>query len=345
MADSRQQEDQQRLECPFCQFHDKSEYAVLLHIEALHTEDSPFVVRDDPSTINNGPGMFNPLDYEYRPPTRDNEETTYVLCPEPGCEEPVLLMELQTHLDFHDAEQISMEDVRYGEGGRNGSSGSSSGGSSGNSPASLGSNEKEIVLARGVMLTERDWSVKGSGRSEKDGSGGSSRSSSGTRMKERRENRTLVVSRDGVISKDLVVSGDGHKEREGRRERDKDRNKDRERDRGRDRERDKDRGSGYRVIYANPGSSSSSPSSSAVPARHLHKSPRRSFRTSFIPSLQHRDANSASSTSSTKRHDKSVAKPNAVSYKDRVKRLGVCEVAFPFLYGYLNSLLSFANQC
>ncbi|KAH0612572.1 uncharacterized protein H6S33_008952 [Morchella sextelata] len=189
----RQQQRKKRLECPLCQFHNNDEYGLLLHIEALHTEDSPFVVKEEcKSAISDsigGSGNFNSLDYEFRK-VAESEETTYVLCPESGCGESVLLMELQTHLDFHDAEQISMEDVRHEEG-----YGSSSGSSSGNSPASSASSHKEMGIARGSVYMERE-SGSGSGKSAKETNGGS-RSSSGTRKREKKESRSLVISRDG----------------------------------------------------------------------------------------------------------------------------------------------------
>lgn len=308
---------QQRLECPFCQFHDESEYVLLLHIEALHTDDSPFVVRDDPAntgltgglTNSLGPGNFNQLDYEFGSRTEDDEETMYVLCPEPGCEEPVLLMELQTHLDFHEAEQISMDDVRYagGEDAGSGSSGSSSGRSGGNSPGEMASS-RESTGRRG----ERE--------------GGGSRSSSVSMKREKRENRTLMISRDGVISREPALLKDGHKERAGQRERDKmlerEREKERERTgRGRDREHDMDN-HGHRIIYADPGPSS--PSSTAS-SRHSLKSPKRFYRAAF--------AGVGFSDKDSKRPEKPPGRPNTnTPYKSSgVKRLGVCEVASPIL--------------
>lgn len=315
---------QQHLECPFCQFHDESEYVLLLHIEALHTDDSPFVVKDDPAntgltgslTDSLRPGSFNQLDYEFGSRTEDDEEMMYVLCPEPGCEEPVLLMELQTHLDFHDAEQISMEDVRHArrEYVSSGSSGSSSGGSGGNSPWEKDEGT-DTASSRGS--TER--------RGER-GDGGS-KSSSVSVKREKRENRTLMISRDGVVSRESVVLKDGHRERAGQRERDKMLEREREKDRGRDRQHEID-SHGRRIIYADPGPSS--PSSTISP-RHLHKSPKRFYKTTLT------------AVGFSLSPDKESKKPSARSNTDTpyknsgVKRLGVCEVAF--------SLLSYSCIC
>ncbi|KAL7276514.1 hypothetical protein RUND412_000505 [Rhizina undulata] len=107
------------LECPLCVFAAGDEYVLLLHIEAAHTEDSPFVVKDD---------VFNPLDYDLGGVVRgefavtggDAEDHTYVMCPEEECEELVLLLDLQMHVDFHAAEQMTMEDVKRAFGGEEG---------------------------------------------------------------------------------------------------------------------------------------------------------------------------------------------------------------------------------
>lgn len=327
----------QHLECPFCQFHDENEYVLLLHIEALHTDDSPFVVKDDPTntgltgslTSSLGPGNFDQLDYEFGSRTEDDEETMYVLCPESGCEEPVLLIELQTHLDFHEAEQISMEDVRHagGEDTSSRSSGSSSGGSGGNSPW-----ERD---ERANMASNR-------GSTEKRGEteGGGSRSSASVK-REKRENRTLVISRDGVISRESMVLRDGHKERASQRERDnmleREREKEREKDRGRDRHHDMDN-RGRRIIYADPGPS---PPPSVVSSRHSHKSPKRFYKTAFTAV-----GFSLSPDKESKRHEKPPARSNTgVPYKSSgVKRLGVCEVAFPFLPVHTTTGLSLIQR-
>lgn len=335
----RQQQRKKRLECPLCQFHDNDEYVLLLHIEALHTEDSPFVVKEECKNAISGSiggrGNFNSLDYEFR--KVESEETTYVLCPESGCGESVLLMELQTHLDFHDAEQISMEDVRHEEGYR-----SSSGSSSGNSPASSASSHKEMGIARDSVYMERE-SGSGGCKSAKETNGGSSRSSSGTRKREKKESRSLFLGRDGIISRESVVPRDAYsrreydnkdrgkqfresdrrRERDERREYDKnDTRKDRESDRGREKERD--RGFGHRPVYKD-----SEPLSSLVVSTR-HQSPKK---VSFPPGQRKDTVYTSNSSSSSRRHEKSTPRSNTVNpYNDsRVKRLGVCEVASPLL--------------
>lgn len=117
-------------ECPFCPFRDVLGDIVALHILQEHPEDgeAPFVLpeaaNDAPNNgafpaHNGGFPPFNPLDYA-DPATflpedldADEAETTYMACPE-DCGESVLLVDLQMHLDFHAAEQISMEDAQVG---------------------------------------------------------------------------------------------------------------------------------------------------------------------------------------------------------------------------------------
>ncbi|KAI5779286.1 peptidase family C78-domain-containing protein [Geopyxis carbonaria] len=97
------QEKVTHLECPFCQYQVSAadEYILLLHIESQHTDDSPFIPRDDATSA-----PLNPFEYL----DDDNDpESCYVCCPEDGCEELILLLELQNHMDFHTAEHFSME--------------------------------------------------------------------------------------------------------------------------------------------------------------------------------------------------------------------------------------------
>jgi len=76
--------------CPFCQFCAADDYALIIHVDTAHPEDGSFI--PDHVAVNDA-----------------EEEYVYVLCPEPGCEEHILLLELQTHMDFHSAENMGME--------------------------------------------------------------------------------------------------------------------------------------------------------------------------------------------------------------------------------------------
>jgi len=226
-------------ECPWCQFKSGAEYTILMHIEAIHTDDSPFMIKDEHG--NRDINSEDLVDIDFDIPPRDDAETTYILCTEDGCEENVLLMDLQTHLDFHAAEQISMEDVRS----RTPVSGDDSGSYSG---------------SQDMVLSEKEKSRYGYGRSEGSIEGG---------RRERRENKTLIASRerdkngyklsfaqDQGSSSSLVPSKTSshvkspkrsHKSMFGLpvkdpwRQREKEKEKERERDRELERERDKER--------------------------------------------------------------------------------------------------------
>lgn len=98
------------LSCPFCSFTDTDDYILTLHVEELHTEDSPFVVKDSPylappsSTREHlGSGTSVPSSCQHEP----LEE--YCLCPEEECGEEVLLTELNEHLDLHMAERLTLD--------------------------------------------------------------------------------------------------------------------------------------------------------------------------------------------------------------------------------------------
>lgn len=149
-------------ECPFLcgrEFGSDEEYALALHIEEEHTEDSPFVVRNDtPLAVAAGVGPTLRLppphhsesqeqgkrstsdskksvqchfvtpehtsadstqqlplpsrDEEVDDPAADSAEPSdeYVLCPEEGCGEEILLFEYSDHLDLHLAEKANFED-------------------------------------------------------------------------------------------------------------------------------------------------------------------------------------------------------------------------------------------
>ncbi|RYO79874.1 hypothetical protein DL766_000946 [Monosporascus sp. MC13-8B] len=88
--------------CPFCGFQAEREYAMLLHMETLHSEDrSPFIVDGEDSGIR-AAGVN----------TASNDEENLVCeCPVDGCGEFITLAELDDHVGFHAAEeQPSSED-------------------------------------------------------------------------------------------------------------------------------------------------------------------------------------------------------------------------------------------
>ena len=48
---------------------------------------------------------------QFRRGRRDEAEDTFVQCPEEGCEELILVADLNDHLDFHDAQQATLEET------------------------------------------------------------------------------------------------------------------------------------------------------------------------------------------------------------------------------------------
>lgn len=89
--------------CPFCDFQcaEADSYFLVLHVEELHTDDSPFKVDEGPDTA--------PSSVAGKAPAQDQDEL-YVECPEQECGEEVLLIDLNEHLDMHDAERLTLEE-------------------------------------------------------------------------------------------------------------------------------------------------------------------------------------------------------------------------------------------
>ncbi|RYO98481.1 hypothetical protein DL764_007077 [Monosporascus ibericus] len=87
--------------CPFCGFQAEREYAMLLHMETLHSEDkSPFIIDEEDSGIR-AAGVD----------TASNDEENLVCeCPVDGCGEFITLTELDDHVGFHAAEEQPSED-------------------------------------------------------------------------------------------------------------------------------------------------------------------------------------------------------------------------------------------
>lgn len=121
------------LTCPFCDYKEKNDYQMLLHVEVFHSEDgdSPFAVKDEreatrqsrlpPNQPRRQSGPQQRLDennynHEERPTSgaRSGSSTSsnpeFVDCPF-HCGEKVSADDLQFHTDFHVAEDMASEDV------------------------------------------------------------------------------------------------------------------------------------------------------------------------------------------------------------------------------------------
>ncbi|OSS45394.1 hypothetical protein B5807_10225 [Epicoccum nigrum] len=99
------------LDCPLCDFAvlPADDYLLQLHFEQVHTEDSPFVVKDDPEPLPPFASSSN-CKHAQDATSSDNEEKT-VACPESDCGELVLLDDFNDHLDLHAAETLSFDDT------------------------------------------------------------------------------------------------------------------------------------------------------------------------------------------------------------------------------------------
>ncbi|KAF2095198.1 DUF1671-domain-containing protein [Rhizodiscina lignyota] len=95
------------LSCPFCDFNDADEYFLMLHIEELHTDDSPFVSRGAAAANGDESQLLQPPNQQM---DRDDLSEQYVDCPESDCGEQVLLSDLNEHLDLHLAERVTLEE-------------------------------------------------------------------------------------------------------------------------------------------------------------------------------------------------------------------------------------------
>jgi hypothetical protein len=88
----------------------------LLHIEEEHTEDSPFVVREDSARSEGEDGnaehtsKTNSKEVDNESTDSEEEKDQYVLCPEEDCGEVVLLIEYTDHLELHQAENAILDD-------------------------------------------------------------------------------------------------------------------------------------------------------------------------------------------------------------------------------------------
>ncbi|KAF2404554.1 DUF1671-domain-containing protein [Trichodelitschia bisporula] len=103
--------------CPICGQRLPDPYALTLHVEEAHTDDSPFVVRDDepatPSTASL-PGYEEDMkEQQPQDETSMDANNQYALCPEEGCGEQLLLGDINEHLDLHEAEDVTFQEQNH----------------------------------------------------------------------------------------------------------------------------------------------------------------------------------------------------------------------------------------
>ena len=103
--------DMELLDCPLCDFAvlPADDYALQLHFEQEHTDDSPFVVKDDPEPL---PPLASSSNCKHaQDATSSDDEEKTVACPESDCGELVLLDDFNDHLDLHAAETLSFDET------------------------------------------------------------------------------------------------------------------------------------------------------------------------------------------------------------------------------------------
>ncbi|KAH6622172.1 peptidase family C78-domain-containing protein [Boeremia exigua] len=103
------------LECPLCDFTvlPTDDYILQLHFEQAHTEDSPFVVKDDPEPLLPSLGSSSKCKHVQDTTSSDDDDENTVACPEPDCGELVLLDDFNDHLDFHAAETLTSTETYH----------------------------------------------------------------------------------------------------------------------------------------------------------------------------------------------------------------------------------------
>lgn len=92
------------MKCPFCQFHDRSSYILLLHIEEMHPDGSASVIPK-----GNGP-IPEPANDPGLDMASSAQSPEYIICDVEDCGEPILMTELDSHMDLHYAEQVALKD-------------------------------------------------------------------------------------------------------------------------------------------------------------------------------------------------------------------------------------------
>jgi hypothetical protein len=86
------------LVCPFCEFNDSDSSFLSQHVEVCHAEE------------NISPSNRRETSERSITARTDGDRSPYIDCPH-GCGESVTATELQNHLDLHIAETLALEDV------------------------------------------------------------------------------------------------------------------------------------------------------------------------------------------------------------------------------------------
>ena len=114
MAEGHGDSDGVVLTCPFCDYKERSDYQMLLHVEVFHSEDgdSPFAVKDEVAAARQArPEVPQEATAQVVESGRSTpSEVEFVQCPY-HCGEQVSVYDLQFHTDFHIAEDMANDDA------------------------------------------------------------------------------------------------------------------------------------------------------------------------------------------------------------------------------------------
>ncbi|KAF2841567.1 DUF1671-domain-containing protein [Patellaria atrata CBS 101060] len=93
--------------CPFCSYLVDDEYVITLHVEEMHTEDSPFVVTStSPPEKSSRMDVLQHSSSNYDTGSSDGTDG-WVTCPVEDCEEEILISEWNDHMDYHEADRLA----------------------------------------------------------------------------------------------------------------------------------------------------------------------------------------------------------------------------------------------
>lgn len=93
--------------CPWCGFKADGEYAIHLHIEEHHTDDSPFAIRETVPELPPRGGRETTEPQGPRPPSEP-----WTKCTRRGCGEYVQFADIDEHLEMHEAVAAVEDDER-----------------------------------------------------------------------------------------------------------------------------------------------------------------------------------------------------------------------------------------
>ena len=107
-------ESNELLTCPFCDFTEKNDYQLLLHVEVHHSEtgESPFAIKDEIEAARSNRSQ-NQVNEESTSEDESGQSTPshleFIACPY-QCGEQIPINDMQFHTDFHLAEEMANND-------------------------------------------------------------------------------------------------------------------------------------------------------------------------------------------------------------------------------------------